>query len=815
MSGTGRPTRTGRLARPGCLLWCALAILGVSSAGANADLRSAASNEGLGAFLWPDEHGISVLQDGQRRTPTGLLIPAPFELAPFSGESLLSRGAIEFGGIASFGDKDDARFIEYADWSDGFLLRRFALDIRQAEGGGYLELGGGSVGRDDQFYRIEAGRLGWGRIRSRFDSLRHVYADDARVLFTGAGTEVLGLPPGLPVGTSSVEELTNALSTVGQTQLSQRRDVTGVDFRIRLLPDLNLFADYRLQRRTGERPFGGTLGMTMSTDIGGSVIETLEPIQSRTHDWSAGVEWASRALQVNLAYRGSVYDTNRSSLTWENPFPLVDLTGLGIPGLGIIDGYPEGRSALSPDNQLHQFAADVGAALPARGRFTANVNWTRMSQNQSLLPATINPAQAGRFAPLSRNKAKAQVDRISARSMLRFRPLPKLTLQLRGSYSDRKNETDYFSFNPETNEYGYIVEDTVEVAPRVGAAPFDAERWNVEGRIQWRPIRHTRLGLEYEHEVTNRANRARRVVSDDRIRLQVSTRAVPETTVRLSYEFQDRNGSAYNPLRDQRYYAFSPGSTLPAGPGRSLREFRQPDLADHERHDIQLRVNWLVAERIDLTFMGRYQDTDFGAAYGVREGRTAEANVEVASSLSPTCHAYGFATFEWRERSLTSINGIPAGVAPGDFVAGGPVFPLANRWHAKSEALTVALGTGIAVNVTPRLRFEADYQYLWSDDKTSTSFDRAGGALPFTVDPATARTGFPAQRLTDHTLDLALRFRVSEPLELKALYRLQRSGIADFHQQGLVPLINHNLYLAIRDTNYTASVFALTAVFRY
>ena len=815
MRGSPGRARATRVRLAGGVLAC---VVAVASTDVWANQRSAASNEGLGAFLWPDSYGISVLREGARRSPTGLLYPPPFELAPFrdvADERFLSRGAIELGGIGSFGDTDNARFIEYADWSDGFLLRRFALDVRQREGGGYLELGGGSVGRDDQFYRLEVGRFGWGRFRSTYDSLRHVYADNARVLFEGGGTEELTLPPGLPLGESSPEQIAQALSTVGRSQIGQDRDVTGADFRVRLLPELTLSADYTLQRRSGERPFGGTLGMTMGTTSAGSVIETLEPLQSRTHDWAARVAWATKPVQVNLAYRGSMYDTNRSSLTWQNPFRLAEISLPSLPEPISIPGFPEGRAALPPDNRLHQVVGDVGVALPGGGRFTTNMSWTKMSQDERLLPATINPLAT--FAgTLSRERAGAEVEQVTMRSMLRFRPLRKLTVQVSGSYFDRQNDTDYFSYDPEDDFYGYVVEDTTQPAQRVGSVPFAYHRWNIEGGVQWRPVRHSRLGVQVEHEVTERLHRARREVSDDRLRLQLSTRAVPDTTLRLSYEFQHRTGSNYDPARDQRYYAFSPGDTQLAGPGRSLREFRQYDLADHDRHELQLRLNWLAAESVDVSFTGRYRDADFGSDYGLTGEQALEVNAEVAYPVSSNLDAYAFGSFEWREGALVTINGFGAGGTAADYVAGGPFFPLGNRWRAETEALAAAFGAGFRVRVMDDVLIEADYRYLWTDEDTSTDFDRTGGALLTPpLDPATARSGFPALRMTDHVLDLAVRYRVSEPLEFKALYRLQRSAISNFYQQGLVPLVNQNLYLAIRDHDYTASVFAVTAVLRY
>ena len=437
--------------------------------------------------------------------------------------------------------------------------------------------------------------------------------------------------------------------------------------------------------------------------------------------------------------------------------------------------------------------------------------------------------------PLSRTTANASVDQITMRSRLRFRPVRPVTVQLTGGYFERENDTDYFSVNPDSGFYGYIVEDTFEPAPRVGSVPFSYRRWYVEGGLQWRPLRHTRLGVDYEHEVTDRSHRARREVVDDRFRFQVSTRWIPETTVRLSYEYQHRTGSPYKTTRDQRYYVGSPGATTLSGPGRGLVEFRQYDLANQDRQEVQVRLNWLATEDVDVTFVGRFEDIDFESDYGVTAERAAEVNAEVSYPVMPRLDTYAYASFEWRERDLSTINGtadrsqptagggtVPCDPLPNptvaDFAAGVECgfFPLSNGWGTGSEALAASVGAGLEFRLTDDVLIEADYRFLWTDDKRSTRFDPAGGALAASIaDPSSVRSGFPALRLTDHVLDLALRYRWSEPLEFKLLYRFQSSKIDNFYQQGLVPLVNQNLYLAIRDDDYKASVVALTAVLRY
>jgi len=772
---------------------------------ASSDLGSAVSGDGLGSMRDRDDRGASLVLDAPPRTPTGYLYPAPYLPLAYRGDEIRIRAFAEFGYLDNVGDEDEARFEEYADWSDGFLLRNFTLDARQRDGAGYLDLGGGAVGRDDQFYFLEVGQFGLVRLRGEYDALPHVYSDDARVLFEKQGQESLVLPPGLTPGESTAGEIATALSTVGESRLLQQRDETGFDLSLRLLPGLTLAADYRLTRRDGQRPFGGTLGLTFGSTNAGSVIETLEPIHSRTHDWSAGLAWATPDVQANLAYRGSFFDNGRSSLTWENPFPAVDLGFLLVPG------QPRGRSALAPDNQLHQLAADVGVALPLDGRFTASGVWTTMRQDQKLLPATINPAISD-FATLARDRADARVDQITIRSLVRLRPVRPVRLQLRVGYFERSSDTRYFSFDPTTGEFGYVVEDLAP-ANRVGAPSFDSERWEVEGGARWTFAKHSQLGLEVEHEATRRTNRSRKEVDDDRVRLHLSTRALPSGTLRLAYEFERRRGSGYDTSRDHVYYAAAPLSGEPAGPERSLLEFRQFDLASRDRHDVQLRSNWMIGERADASLIGRYRTTDFRADYGVTGEEGAEFTAETGYQLSPRFNAHAFVSFAWRRRRMDSINAAPgAGV---DFSAGGPVFPFDNLWRSDSDTRTVAFGAGLEARPFDRVFVDASYRYLQTRESVDTGFDDTGGALSPVIDPMTARRGFPALLSSDHVLDISGRYRLVEDVDTRVFYRLVHSTLDDYHQEGLVPLINQNLYLANIDNDYTAHIVGISVILRY
>ena len=760
-----------------------------------------------------DSRGLSTWRTSRLRSPSGILYPYPHKPMPWSGESYQLRSLVDLGFVLNSGEASEAAFRKYADLSDGFLLRRFLVEGQRTEDGRYFEVGGGSVGRSDQFFYGEIGQRGLFSLRGRFDSVEHVGIDDARILFEGVGSQELTLPSPLVPGRNLQSDVSAALVGVGQTQLSQKREQSELQMRVALHPRLTLIGDYGFRKRQGERPFGGTLGMRFARTTGGSFAETIAPEESDTHEFSAGLEYASPEMQANLRYRGSIYDNQNSSLTWENPFSASERGNPASPTA--VAGPPRGRSALAPDNQLHQVSSDVGIKLPLRGRFTTHASWTRMTQNQRLLPATINPLLTN-FDTLSRSRGDARVDQLLVQSKLRFRPASAVSVDFGFRYSMRDNDTNYLSLNPASGQFGYVVEDE-SLTTRYGAAAFSAQRLRVSGAVDWRFAKRSKIGIRYRHNSTRRENRAREEVRDDNFRLHVSTAAIPHTQLRASYTFQKRSGSNYSAARDSRYYeATGPGRPArTGGPSRTLRSFRQFDLSSHDNHNVDLRANWLIGPSVDLALAAHLELRDYHTSYGVTGTRIAEVNLDTSIQLSPRLTAHGFASYEWRDRRMATINGAIGLGQSTDFTEGSRRYPLSNRWTWDSNFSGMTLGVGLTATPVPRVALRADYRFQRSNEDIDTAFDRSGGALPPSTDPATARSRFPSLSQTDHLLDASASYAWTDTITTRAFYRYQYSTIRDFHQRGLQPVINQNLFLGHVDDDYSVHVVGATWQFRY
>jgi MtrB/PioB family decaheme-associated outer membrane protein len=802
MSGTRR-IRAGASATI-CATW--LLLGGIAAVAARpAAATSSADDATFSLSRSVDPDGLSFLVKARQRTPTGFLYPYPLE--PPDGLVLGDwklRGLAEVGWAESWGSRNEAYFERYTDHRDG-AIDSARLEAHDTTTGAYAEFGALAIGRDDVSAFLDAGQRGWLRVRAYYDELPHRYANDARILFDGVGSEHLTLPSGLVAGGNSDAAIDAALANRGNSRLALQRDKTGVEVQLDANRALTLRAGYRTEERSGERPFGGAIRFAFQNPNLGSVVETVEPLSSRTHDFHGDLALADEHAQIDMGYEGSLFDNHVQSLTWDNPFPATNVD--------------QGRFALTPDNFQHRLHGTVSYLLPARGRWTSTASWISAEQNERLLAPTINGAFPDWVNPatsLSRKTAEARVDTTLVTSTLRLSPLRSLGIGASVRYQRRDNHTKYFALNPAIDDYGYVIEDgSFGVRERFGAAPYDTDQLAIKGDASLRVASGTRLAIEYEYERAEREQRARALTLDHRGRISLSTRQIPRTTVRLAYEFSDRSGSSFQRERDARYYSVGPpdfSRPLIGTPQTSLSTFEQHDLADRRVHDANLRVNFQLGEIADLSFTGGGRDEDYDLRYGLQRVRAANANVELDLQPTPAIDAYAYGSSEWRERKLDTIDS--ATFIGSDFTPGGPVFPFDGAWDLRSREQSLAFGTGLSARPWKALELRADYQVALSRERISYDYASEAAFAPG-VTAQDAGSHLPSLRNADHVVEASARLALSEQISARILYRYMNSTIANFHQDGLVPRIGHVLYLGHRDGDFAAHVVGGTVQFRF
>jgi len=780
----------------------------------------------------PDPHGLSLLLDHRRRTPSGLLYPYPPELYELSdlGDGWLARGAVETGYFWVSGDTHETRFTRYVERKDGPLLDLLDLELWHPERGDYLMLRAGSIGRHDQFYGLEADRAGWLRFRGSWSGVPHNYASDAISLFNGVGGDTLTLPRSLVPGGSTQADVAAAFEGRGDGKVDIQRDRTQLALRLRALPELSLNFGYALEDRHGDIPTGiGFAFPEYSTSLGGT-LEVASPVDDQTQTARASVEWGGDIAQFNLAYNGSFFRNRDSSLTVEQPFESLGLAPIVAA-----------RLALAPDNDWNNVRADLAVNLPLRSRVTGAFAWSRSTQDQDLLPPTIadvtlggvNLADWNTTAALSAKSAHARVDQTLIDVDLHLNPWRPLRVRAGVRYSDQNTDTNYRAFNPKTGQYGYIVEDG-GFAATLGPDFLGIYDPNVPGS-SWRyrnmpfgqaelvldagaslslPLR-TSFDLLLKQDQINRDVSERRKTTERSVTVSANSRALSFATARISYQYTGRDGGdvdydVYARYETQSFADFTP--MFPDGePAINLNQMVRPSLADLEGQRWNARLIFDLGDHMDLSLTGRLRSNDYGSDYGLRSDRLRSVEAEWTVEPSPVVSASAFFSIEAHKRNMGSIRGF-ATSSNGD--AGGPNFPFTNEWSLNARGDAIGWGGQLTVNPIQWLQLDTRYTFLLTREEDKISF--ASNAALANLDFAQpVPTDFPRLKSRDQTLETSVRIALRRSIGLRFYYRYWRSGVSDYHQTGLPTLLARRVYLGHQDRDYGASFIGAAVQFSF
>ena len=784
-----------------------------------------------------DPRGIGALHEGPGRSPAGLMYDTPFAPPrPTTGTEWNWRGGFEIGVYGGDGDLANALFREYRDFRNGFILEGFGITAEKDAEAKYLRIFGAKVGNDDQSYGLAYGRWNDFRVKLFADDTPHVFATDARPIWSGLGTSSLALPAGLTPGGSTPAAIQAAVDASGTATLALKRRKGGVELEKKIDDQWSGFARYSVERREGTRPFGGSFYFPTPAILGAS-METVEPIDYLTHDVAAGLRYADSLRQFNVIASASVFRNRIDTLTWENPFNVTSV--LSTPNSANIQ---RGRFDLYPDNEAYQLRADYAQSFPSfhRSRVAASVEATRMQQDDALIAPAVNTGTAGRGVvsfplanwnttdSLSRGSADAGIDTVTASADWSLVPIAKLTLRAKTRYEETRNRTSYEAFNPLTGQYGYASLDggrgTVAANENgfytpggpgsqwhYRSIPFEHRRLDYGITADYPLTTRTRLTGEYERQEFHREHRERDRTWEDKVRLAVNARLSEAATLRMAIEHGDRRGSEYHydPYR-QFFTASLPGYPNPARElPHTLADLRKYDLSDRTRSLVNARLNVQLREDLDGFVSVRLQESDFPASYGRTGKETRHAfNAELNYQPAPLINAYAFYSHETARSQQASIRDM--GILGSSADAGGPDYPLANAWRVEMRDRNDTAGLGLRYDLG---KARLDVRYTYANARTPIRYEAASSgasSLPF-EDGA-----FPDLMFRQHFAEANLTLPFSARLSARLHYRYENTRVADWHYEGLAGnlLQGQWLYLDAGPQGYRANVFGLYLQYR-
>ena len=475
-----------------------------------------------------------------------------------------SQGTIELGGLFGSTDGDEARYERYRDTRNGvFSDIRFTKDTDK-----YLfELKGYHIGYRDQSMRLgyDNGRL---RFSAMWDSLPLNYMYGAITPWvTNGNTLTLNddaqrdvqnrVASGIPCAfVTTCTNLTTAGAALARRSIynnvassfdmQAKRETGGAELAFAVTKDADVHVAFTTTRKSGTMPWAGSFAFNNANEF-------AAPIDNRTNDLSAGIEWANAKGMIRLGWDASFFNNDVESIVWDNPLRLTDFTnGTAIPwdasGYSNGNGPAQGRMALWPSNSQNVVSATALYKIARATSVNGTVQFTKQDQDADLIPWTINNVinnaiSATNFPHLRglpRGTAEAGVNGLNALLNFTSRPNRYLGIQARYRYNKRDVTT------PEFDATEYVRFDAVPEEIEHGTShQYDTTRQTFDVNATFNTNGFGAFKVGYGHDAWERHGRGFSEVGENTLRASYDVTNLQYVSVRAGFDVSRRRGEGF------------------------------------------------------------------------------------------------------------------------------------------------------------------------------------------------------------------------------------------------------------------------------
>ena len=528
-----------------------------------------------------------------------LLQPTPEqlpELRPPAGEPTPTAAPVTFGSIdlgfrGTTTSGDAAEYERYRDLRSGSWSR---LTFDKSTDTYLFGARAQNIGyRDQRFGADYRGGKGW--LYGSFDSIPTNYSDltstpwieqapGQLTLDIAARQQVqAGAVVGIPQTAAQLTTPSIYRSIANPFLLESLRQTGAFSGAYELSRNVTLDGGFLSAARKGHQPWGASFAFNVANEVPLAV-------DSRTNDASAGLEWTRPRGMFRVGWNGSWYDDHLNELVWDNAFRATDTNPFDPNGYSNGNGPARGRMAVPPSNMLNSVNALGMYKLQPRTVVNGTVAFTRMSQNDPLIPWTINPVLQTpaiftafpNLAQVPRATAQAKVDGLNAVLNFTTRPNRFYGITARYRYNNHDNKTPPFDGTQ------YVRFDAVPEATGNFSEQFDIVENLADLNVHFNVLPYTTLRVGYGFDSFDRTGRAFSNMTDHTIRTSIDTVGNQWVTIRAIYEFTDRKGSG-----------FSEDAIEDGGSQPGLRFY---DEADRTRNRGTLLFVVTPKETMDVTF---------------------------------------------------------------------------------------------------------------------------------------------------------------------------------------------------------------------
>jgi MtrB/PioB family decaheme-associated outer membrane protein len=550
--------------------------------------------------------------------------PVSIGRSEFSGKWY---GTVDFGARATSIDGDEARAQRYRDLRSGIYGTNAVFGRRTADW--IVEGQAWNIGYRDQRYQVDLDRVGRLSASFLYDQIPLWISADTRTLYSETQPGVFRLEDSMQQQLQAAQGVTPPPVTLHafedqavQFDLRTMRRIGQANIAFHATNNIDIYARVKSINRDGNIPFGATFGFS-------NAVEIPMPVNHRTTDLNAALEWSNNNGLARLGWDASTFNNDIDAVVWDNPLRF---------GPDISGAPSQGRHASWPDNTLTYFHGTGAINVPMNGRLTAYAAFGQGRNETALLPHTINTAFVP-APPLSRTNAEAESQMTIANFTAALRPAAGFYLNARYRYSDVDVQTPEFDRSRGTvsydsslvasagpSEYHTVTRSTFDLEGVFSVAPYTSVKAG-----------YSRLGSDYTHRIFE-------TTDEDVFRVSLDTSGNQRFMLRALYENRQRTGDA-----------FDAGALAEVGELSSMRHF---DVADRDRNRFTFIGTAMVSSMLELNAsagVGRdtYNESQHGLLFFDSDQYSVGASIAPDDRYNLTA-SYGWENYSSEQRSRTA-----------------------------------------------------------------------------------------------------------------------------------------------------------------
>lgn len=652
----------------------------------------------------------------------------------------------------------------------------------------YFTLEGTNLGLTSRTLELDYGQQGLFSIRLGFNQIPINSVDDARTpyVFSDEGTRLTS-PLGWVPGDRDTSEMTQLASSLNDTTFEHSRERYIGGFS--LLPAKNWIfrTDFTRELKDGSR----SMAVLFGTNGGNPAAAVVpEPIDYRTDTLETAIGYVGKRGQFLASYHLSLFDSDQRSLEFDNLYASTRWApAASWPG-GV------GAVGLAPDNQAHRLNISTSYLVGPATRATANISYSRMTQDQTFVDFTVNPGLLV-GTPLPRASLGGRIDTFLANLTVTSRPDPRLNVTARYRFEDRDNQTPRDTFivvHNDTADQGANNSSDARIN-----VPYSRRQHLVELSAGYRLGDDYKLSGNYEYEEIVRTYSDVAKIREHK--LDGKLRFAPKHNVRgwAAVSYAARTGSTYD---DNIHFVSShtPGFLGPDPEAEFENHplIRKSYLSDRKQLKVRSVVTWMANEKWTLAFSGRYISDDFnGTRVGLTESSGYNVTLDASYISGETFNAHAWYTFDNRVFGQFGVESRP----------GTDLFDFAGRgWFVETDDRANSIGLGFEWSaIEDKLDVALDATWLQAE----ASFDFETGTLI---------SALPLPPVTSELagIDLKVDYHSTSALTLRFRYMFQELFIEDFALDGVGPdTLANVLGAGNKPSEYGVHVFGVSTIYRF